>query len=95
MDLVKGETPDISIFGFPWFSLIWFYAPNLDFPTDQMRPSFFLGITENFGNGFAYEILPVSTYEDILTHDCLQTVIQSVVCKRNLAETDSLIICED
>ena len=31
---VSGETPDISCFCFPWFSPVWYYAPNLDFPTD-------------------------------------------------------------
>ena len=40
-ELVKGETPDISCYRFPWFSPIWFYAPNLDFPKDRMLPGFF------------------------------------------------------
>ena len=31
---VTGETPDISCYQFPWFSPVWYYAPNLDFPTD-------------------------------------------------------------
>ena len=60
-EMVKGETPDISIFCFPWFSPVWFYAPNLDFPTDRMRPGFFLDIAHNFGGGFSYELLAVKT----------------------------------
>ena len=50
LEMKKGETPDISIFCFPWFSPVWFYAPNLDFPTDRMRPGFFIGISHNVGD---------------------------------------------
>lgn len=31
---VSGETPDMSCLCFPWFSPVWYYTPNLDFPTN-------------------------------------------------------------
>ena len=52
-----------------------------------MHPGFFLKLAENTGDGFAYEILPVSEYSDIPTHGRLITVIHSVVRKRNLNNT--------
>ncbi|GFH61247.1 hypothetical protein CTEN210_17723 [Chaetoceros tenuissimus] len=42
-----GDTKDISIFRFPWFCPVWFYAPTLDFPVDRMKPGSFLGIATN------------------------------------------------
>ena len=86
-ELVKGETPDISCYRFPWFSSIWFYAPNLDFPKDCMLPGFFLGLAENTGDGFAYTILPVAEYSDIPTRGRLFTVVRSVVRTRQLSDS--------
>ena len=90
---VKGETLDISIFCFPWFSPVWYYAPNLDFPTGRMQPGFFLGIAENVGNSFLYEILQAKDYKDIpLLPQKVKTVIRSVVRTRTLLENESPFI---
>ncbi|GFH50653.1 hypothetical protein CTEN210_07129 [Chaetoceros tenuissimus] len=56
-----GDTEDISIFRFPWFCPVWFYAPTLDFPVDRMKPGFFLGIATNIGDGFSYIIIEGET----------------------------------
>ena len=58
-------TPDISIFRFPWFATVWYYAPTLDFPVDRMKPGFFIGIADTVGDGFSYMIVPVNSYKDI------------------------------
>ena len=90
---VKGETPDISIFCFPWFSPIWYYTPNLDFPTSQMQPGFFLGIAENVGDSFLYIILKAKSYSDIPLHSQkVRIVVQSVVRIRTLLENESPFI---
>ena len=90
--MVKGETLDIIIFCFPWFSSVWFYALKLEFPTDCMRPGFFIGIYHNVGDVFTYELLDVASYHDIPTHGRLHTVIHSVVRKLELANIDALTI---
>ena len=90
---LKGETPDISIFCFPWFSPVWYYAPNLDFPTGRMQPGFFLGIAENVGDSFLYEILKAKDYADIpLFSQKVKTVIRSVVRTCTLLENESPFI---
>ena len=83
---------DISIFRFPWFSPVWYYAPNLDFPTDRMQPGFFLGIAENVGDRFSYEILPVKDYDDIPLYVQIKPVIRSVVRSRTLTDIESPFI---
>jgi len=60
-----GNTNDISIFRFPWFSPVWYFDPTASFPRDRMSPGFFLDIAENTGDSFSYEILPVKDIEDI------------------------------
>ena len=72
----------------------WYYAPNLDFPTNLMKPGFFLTVADNWVDGFSYEILPVANYHDIPKHGRLNTVIRSVVRKRILSDTTALIIRE-
>ena len=60
-----GETGNISIFRFSWFEPVWFYYPSVSFTKDKMEPGFFLDLADNTGDGFSYEILPVSSYKDI------------------------------
>ena len=57
-----------------------------------MHPGFFLNIAENLGDNFFYEILPVEKYSDIPLHGRLNTVICSVVRKRNINETEAPLI---
>jgi len=65
-EMINGETPDISIFRFPWFTPIWYYCPTLSFPQDKMLLGFFLGIAKNTGDSFSYVILPANNRNDIL-----------------------------
>ena len=62
---LKGMTPDISIFRFPWFAAVWYYAPTLDFPVDRMKPGFFIEIADTVGDGFSYMIVPALSIEDV------------------------------
>ena len=61
---VYGSTVDISRFGFPWFSPVWYYDPTgtADFPNDGMKPGFFLDIADNTGDAFSYRILPAKLW---------------------------------
>jgi len=76
--MINGDTPDISIFRFPWFTPIWFYCPTLSFPQDKMLPGFFLDIAENTGDGFFYVVLPVNNISDIPTARNPVTLVRSV-----------------
>ena len=53
-----GETTDISLFRFKWFCPIWYYNPSIKMPKYKMLKGFFLGIEENVGDFFTYQILP-------------------------------------
>ena len=52
----------------------------------------FLGLAENVGDGFAYEILPVKDYSEIPLHRGLHTVMSSVVRQRELTEFEAPFI---
>ena len=80
-----GQTPDISIFRFPWFSAVWYYDPQVSFPVDRMRPGFFLKLAENTGDGFAYVILPALEYKDIPRTRNPTTLVRCVVRKRDIS----------
>jgi len=87
-ETLHGDTPDISIFRFPWFSPIWYYNPTLSFPQDKMRPGFLLDIADNTGDGFAYIILPVKDHADIPDSRNPVTLVRSVVRNRDMAAVD-------
>ena len=84
-EMINGDTPDISIFRFPWFTPIWYYCPTVSFPQDKMLPGFFLDIAENTGDGFSYVILPVNNISDIPTTRNPVTLVRSVVRNRDLS----------
>ena len=33
-----GDTPDISVFRFPFWSEVWYYSPSNQFPQSKMLP---------------------------------------------------------
>ena len=86
-EAMNGDTPDISIFRFPWFAPVWFYSPSVSFPSDKMLPGFCLGIAPNTGDGFSYTILPVKEYDDIPSRRPV-TLVRSVVRKRDMTSSD-------
>ena len=89
-ETVHGDTADISIFRFPWFSPVWYYSPGLSFPSDKMEPGFMLDIAENTGDAFSYVLLPVRSYVDIPTLRNPTTLVRSVVRTRDIAITDAI-----
>ena len=52
-----GDTPDISIFCFVFWSPIWYYAPSNSFPRSKMLPRQFIGIAHNVGDAFCFLIV--------------------------------------
>ena len=60
-----------------------------------MHPEFFLGIAHNVGDGFSYELLVVANHCDIPTYGRLDTVINSVIRKCKLSDTDAPTISEE
>ena len=36
LEQIKGDTPNISIFGFCWFESVWYYNPTLSFSKDNI-----------------------------------------------------------
>lgn len=76
-----GETLDISVYRFPWFSPVWYYCPRA-FPNDKMLPGYFIGISKNVGDGFSYRNRPEEEFKK--PSYCIPTVItRSVVRRRN------------
>ena len=85
---VDGNTNDISIFRFPWFSPVWYYDPTTSFPSDRMSPGFFLDIAENTGDAFSYKILPVKDVKDIpKQYD--RHIVRNIVRPRDLDCSDA------
>ena len=52
-----GDTPDISIFRFVFWSPMWYYAPSNSFPHSKMLPGRFIGIACNVGDMFCFLIV--------------------------------------
>ena len=51
-----GDTPDISVFRFVYWSPVWYYAPSNSFPNSKMLPGRFIGIAHNVGVAFCFLI---------------------------------------
>jgi len=52
-----GDTPDISVFRFPFWSEVWYYSPTNQFPQFKMLPGWFLGIAQNVGDALCCLVL--------------------------------------
>lgn len=93
-ELLFGETLDISVFRFPWFSSIWYYDPSRSFPNDKMLPGIFLNIAPNVGDAFCYEILPLHEFKKFLKNKRYKPHIltRSVVRSRDPKDTDPIPI---
>ncbi len=93
-EILLGETGDISVFRFKWFSPVWYYAPDISYPEDKMLPGFMLGIAPTVGDGFSYTILPKKDYKDIPHYRNPTTIVRSVVRLRNIHDDmDAAPIC--
>ena len=91
---LQGNTNDISIFRFPWFSPVWYYDPTTSFPDDKMSPGFFLDLAENTGDGFSYVILPVKEVKDIPTNRCWP-IVRNIVRPRDLDTSSAPTVRDD
>ena len=81
MEATYGNTCDISIFCFPWFSLVWYYNPTMAFPEDKMSLGFFLDIAENMGDTFYYVLLLGKTFNNILTKGRIYPIVWNIINK--------------
>ena len=89
-EALYGESLDISVFRFPWFSPVWYYNPRRSFPIDKMESGYFLGVANNVGDSFSYIVLPtleLDKYEKRKRHKPI-TLIRSVVRMRKLTEVE-------
>jgi hypothetical protein len=81
-----GETPDISVFRFTFWSPVWYYSPSVPFPKSKMLPGRFIGIAQNTGDVFCFLVL---TEPD---ESGTQSVIaRSVVRRRFLREEPPIV----
>lgn len=85
--MLYGKTSDISVFQFPWFSPIWFYDPSHKMPEHKMCPGYFLGIEENIGDAFTYQILPVKDITKAKGGRC-KHLTRSVIRLRDVTNDD-------
>ena len=56
-ELHWGDTPDISMFRFCFWQPVWYYNPNVAFPSPKMLKGRFLGFAQNVADSFCYLIL--------------------------------------
>lgn len=88
-EILFGETPDISVFKFPFYAKIWYYDLFQSFPLAKMRKGRFLGIVETCDDRFTYIILPVDDEESPpIRHTTLQ---RSCIQKREENEVAPII----
>ena len=52
-----GDTLDVSVFCFVFWSPVWYYAPSSSFPCSKMLPGRFIGIACNVGDAFCFLIV--------------------------------------
>ena len=69
-----GNTPDISVFRFVFWSPVWYYAPSNSFPYSKMLPGRFIGIARNVGDAFCFLIV---VHDD--DPDQCQVIVRSVI----------------
>ena len=77
-----GDTQDISVFHFVFWSPVWYYAPSNSFPNSKMLPGWFVGIARNVGDAFCFLIV---IHDDDL--DKHKIIARSVVRRRYPRET--------
>ena len=77
-----GDTPDISVFCFVFWSPMWYYAPSNSFPHSKMLPRQFIGLARYVGDAFCFLI--VINDDD---PDHCQVIARSVICHRYLWES--------
>ena len=89
-----GETSDISVFRFGWFSPIWYYNGRTSMPRSKMRKGFVLGIADSVGDPFTYLIAP----EEFILKPRKRRhphLTRSVIRLRNLADDDQPPMVEE
>ena len=52
-----GDTPDIRIICFVFWSPMWYYTPSNSFPHSKMLPGWFIRIAHNVGDAFCFLIV--------------------------------------
>ena len=65
LEMIKGETADISIFRFSWFQSVWYYSSLVSFPKNNRGHGSILDLIHNTGDRFSYERFPVFSFKDI------------------------------
>lgn len=88
-EFLFGETPDISVFRFPFYSKVWYYSPTVRSPKSKMLRGRFLGVAETCGDVFTYVILPVDESERPATRH--STLLRSCVRGR-IDEEDAPVV---
>ena len=88
-EILFGETVNISVFRFPWFSPVWYYDPGQSFPHDKMKKGFFLNVSPTVGDAFSYVILPENEFQKHIRYPRYNsvTLIRSVVRIRKVEDS--------
>ena len=84
LQIVNGETLDISLLRFYWFQPVFFYDKDKSFPTNKLIPGFFLGFDITVGDGFCFKILVAKDIKDI-PRSRPKVLTRSVVRARDLS----------
>ena len=56
MEVLNGETPDISMFRFKFWEPVWYYENPAKWPSSTKLPGRWIGIAWNHGDDFTYRI---------------------------------------
>jgi hypothetical protein len=56
MEVMRGHTPDISMFRFRFWEPVWYFEPTAKYPKPNFLPGRFVGIAWEHGDAFTYKI---------------------------------------
>ncbi|MGH3055873.1 MAG: hypothetical protein ACRDL7_12945, partial [Gaiellaceae bacterium] len=66
MEVAFGVTPDISaLLEFHWYEPVYYYDPNVPFPTSKEKSGHFVGIAENVGDALTFKLITDETNQVI------------------------------
>ena len=82
ISILLGNTPDISMFRFGFWSPVWYYEPTAKFPAPNFLPVMHIGIVSEHGDYFTYKVwtTPNNKWEDG------QELIRDIVTMRDHAD---------
>lgn len=77
MEVMRGHTPDISMFRFRFWEPVWYFEPTAKYPKPNFLPGRFVGIAWEHGDAFTYKIWTTPGNDWEQGRDLVRNVVRS------------------